>query len=228
VVTLSELSRVLFLRLGVAEERLALVPNFVDVEDAITRPAATPGREHQASRWVFVGRLSEEKGILPLLRDWPENEPLDVIGSGPLEAACRAAAPTSVQFFGRLSRAEIATRLPYYIGLIYPSVCPESAASLVYQEALAAGLPVLALAGSATADNIHRIGTGAVYTAPELPLALRAARTHFPELRHRCAQMHARYYTRRSWTEAMAAVYADAVQQAAHRRARACGRPSPR
>ncbi|GGW61076.1 glycosyl transferase [Streptomyces caelestis] len=228
MVALSELSRDLFLRLGVAEERLALVPNFADVEHATMRLAATPERAHRDSRWLYVGRLSEEKGILPLLRNWPENEPLDVIGSGPLESACRAAAPTGIQFFGTFPRTEIATRLPRYIGLIYPSVCPESAASLVYQEALAAGVPVLALAGSATADNVHRIGTGAVYTDPELPQALRAARTHFPELRKRCIQMHARYYTKRSWTEGIAAVYADAVQQAAYRRARGDGKPSPR
>lgn len=226
LVTLSELSRELFLRLGVAEKRLALVPNFVDAEHTTTRVATDLDHMHPGSPWVYVGRLSEEKGILPLLRTWPENEPLDVIGSGPLQSACRAAAPKGVRFLGALSRAEIATRLPQYVGLIYSSVCPESAASLVYQEALAAGLPVLALEGSATADSIHRIGTGAVYTDHELPQALSAARTHFPQLRSRCLEMHARYYTRQSWTDAMAAVYGSAVQQAAQRQAREADKPS--
>ncbi|GAB2727991.1 glycosyltransferase family 4 protein [Streptomyces bullii] len=222
LVTLSELSRNLFLRLGVPEERLALVPNFVNAEPTATRGTTTSNPSHSGSPWVYVGRLSEEKGILSLLRGWPANEPLDVIGSGPLESACKAAAPRGVRFLGALSRTDIAARLPRHVGLIYPSVCPESAASLVYQEALAAGLPVLALAGSATADSVRQTGTGAVYTEHRLPQALSEARSRFPGLRVRCLQTHARFFTRQSWTDAMATVYASAVRQAAHRRLGLC------
>lgn len=38
---------------------------------------------------MFVGRLTEEKGIRLLLADWPASERLDVIGTGPLEAEVR-------------------------------------------------------------------------------------------------------------------------------------------
>lgn len=231
IVTLSELSQDLYRRLGVAEERLVLVPNFVDM-DVGDRPPPTIDIMNAANTepcWVYVGRLSEEKGILPLLQNWPESEPLDVFGSGPLMSACRAAAPRYVRFLGALSRSEIATRLPRYNGLIYPSVCPESAASLVYQEALAAGLPVLALAGSATADSINRDGPGAVYDSnDQLAQALSTARGRFIELREHCRRVHAQRYSKRSWTIAMEAVYASAVQRAAHRQTQRVVRTSQR
>ncbi|MEI5007977.1 glycosyltransferase family 4 protein [Streptomyces sp. PmtA] len=154
LVALSERSRDLYQRFGVPPEKLALVPNFVASGSPGTGPedrSAAP-----AARWVYAGRLSEEKGILPLLRSWPESEPLDVIGSGPLESACREVAPGAVRLLGPLPRQEVAARLPRYTGLVFPSVCPESATALVCQEALAAGVPVLALAGSAAADSVRQ------------------------------------------------------------------------
>ncbi|MFJ8076235.1 glycosyltransferase family 4 protein [Streptomyces sp. NPDC096176] len=227
LVTLSERSRDLYLRFGVPSQKLALVPNFVDPG----RPAGpedptsvTPGA---AARWVYAGRLSEEKGILALLRSWPESELLDVIGSGPLESACRAVAPGGVSLLGTLSRQEIAARLPGYTGLVFPSVWPEPATALVCQEALAAGVPVLALEGSAAADSVRRDATGAVYGgAAELPHALAAARERFPLLRERCRRVHAERYSVRSWTVGIEAVYAQALAQAARRPAAGVAEPS--
>ncbi|MEV1051972.1 glycosyltransferase family 4 protein [Streptomyces sp. NPDC049887] len=220
LVTLSERSRELYLRFGAPPEKLALVPNFVgfggpaDPEDRSTEasgadPATDPGA---ATRWVYAGRLSEEKGILPLLRSWPESEPLDVIGSGPLESACREAASGGVRLLGALPRREVTARLPRYTGLVFPSVCPESATALVCQEALAAGVPVLALAGSAAADSVRGDGTGAVYDGPgDLPHVLATARERFPRLREHCRRVHAERYSARSWTAAMESVYAQAL-----------------
>ncbi|MHC5704848.1 glycosyltransferase family 4 protein [Streptomyces sp. PKU-MA01144] len=217
LVTLSERSRDLYLRFGVPPEKLALVPNFVHAGSPACPEDSTTVTPETAARWVYVGRLSEEKGILPLLRSWPEGEPLDVIGSGPLEPACRHSATGTVRLLGTLSRQEIAARLPRYTGLVFPSICPEGA-PLVCQEALAAGVPVLALTGSAAADSVRRDGTGAVYgDAGDLPQALATARERFPALREHCRRMHAERYSARSWTAGIQAVYAQAMAQAAGR-----------
>lgn len=225
LVVLSEYSRAFYLRFGLPTEKFALVPNFVDAaravrsRDALEEPGA-------GSRWVFAGRLSEEKGIIPLLEHWPASERLDVIGSGPLEWACREALPKGGRILGALPREQLLGRLPHYTGLIFPSVCPEMA-PVIYQEAMAAGVPVLALSGSAAADSVLRDGTGAVYRgAGDLPHALTAARDLFPALREHCREVHAERYAAASWTAAMAAVYESAVQQAAHRRSRGAGTPS--
>ena len=54
--------------------RIDLVPNFVP-----------PGTSKGMTRgWVYVGRLGPEKGIDRLLRNWPQGQPLDVIGDGEL------------------------------------------------------------------------------------------------------------------------------------------------
>ncbi|WP_307031231.1 glycosyltransferase family 4 protein [Streptomyces canus] len=210
LVVLSEYSRNFYLGFGLPPRKLALVPNFVDASGAVHTMDSTV--EEPAMRWLFAGRLSEEKGIVPLLQSWPENEPLDVIGSGPLESACRAAAPKGVRLIGALSRQQLRDRLPCYTGLIFPSVCPEMA-PVICQEALAAGLPVLALAGSAAADSVLRHGTGAVYKgAHELPHALTAAHERFPALRERCRRVHAERYAAPSWTATMASVYAQAIE----------------
>lgn len=213
LVVLSEYSRDFHIRLGLPAQRLVLVPNFVDAVEEAAPPPAVAGNGTGDS-WVFAGRLSEEKGVLPLLRGWPDGEPLDVIGSGPLEPACRAAAPRGVRFLGALPRHELRHRLPRYTGLVFPSVCPEMS-PVVYQEALAAGLPVLALAGSAAADSVLRQGTGAVYQdAGELPRSLTAALGRFPALREHCRTVHAESYAAPSWTAAMTDVYTQAVEDA--------------
>lgn len=213
VVVLSERSRDFYVRFGLPESRLSLVPNFAGPADP-GRPVESLGYEADDSRrrWLFVGRLSEEKGILQLLRSWPAGELLDVVGSGPLESACRAAAPDGVRLLGTLPHEGLTARMPRYAGLLLPSVCPESAMPLVCQEALAAGVPVLARAGSAAADSVRQDGTGAVYGRDDdLPGALAAARERFPSLRDHCRHVHAARFTARSWTAAMEAVYRQAV-----------------
>ncbi|MFD9130100.1 glycosyltransferase, partial [Kitasatospora sp. NPDC059571] len=57
LVLLSELARRTYLDAGLAAERTALIPNFVD--DPAPCRAGGEGR-----RWVFVGRLTAEKGVV--------------------------------------------------------------------------------------------------------------------------------------------------------------------
>lgn len=215
LIVLSERARQLYLQFGLPSRKLSLVPNFVDAQGIDPTANNEVDAGGSAGRWLFVGRLSEEKGVLPLLRGWPEGERLDVIGAGPLEQDCRATAPKSVRFLGALGREQLLTLLPRYTGLVFPGVCPESAMPLVCQEALAAGVPVLALAGSAAADGVLSEGTGAVYQrSDKLPDALAAARESFPALRRRCRQVHAERYTPEAWAMAMVTVYAQVLRDA--------------
>ncbi|MFJ9809079.1 glycosyltransferase family 4 protein [Streptomyces sp. NPDC101158] len=200
VVVLSDLSRATYERAGIPPRRMALIPHFVPDPDAGTPPSV--------AAWVYVGRLSEEKGILELLRRWPAGVRLDVIGSGPLEADCRALAPTSVRFLGAMDRDALRTLLPGYRGAVFSSRCYEGAVPLVYVEALAAGLPVLAFEGSSVPLAVAAEGTGAV-TSWDAPLAdaLHTADRVFPELREHCRSVYARQYGERAWTDRMVGLY---------------------
>ena len=222
LVVLSDLSRRMYLRSGVDAGRMALIPNFVAEPEPPYRPPRTPIPRAAScdggvtnvgglGGWVFVGRLTVEKGVLELLRRWPADEHLDIVGDGELLAAARAAAPASVHFLGRMDRAELRRRLPGWRGLIFPSRCLEGA-PLVEVEALAAGLPVLAFDGSSVAENVRMRGTGAVVSWDRpLPPALTAAGAGFPDLRAHCRRVFEDHFSERTWLRNTLEVYQDAL-----------------
>lgn len=155
LVVLSQRAAELFQRGGVERAKLRLIANFV--ERNLEAPA-----QSLSLPWVFVGRLTEQKGILPLLDAWPKDQPLDVIGDGDLADAVRCRQTDRIRYLGSLPREELVASLPGRRGLVFPSMSSESAASLVYLEALAAGIPTVALKGNATADDVVAYGSGLV------------------------------------------------------------------
>ncbi|MGW5433716.1 glycosyltransferase family 4 protein [Streptomyces sp. NPDC004059] len=204
LIVLSELSRQMYLRAGITAERTTLIPNFVDGPSL-----GTEGPPN--GRWVFAGRLSAEKGILELLRRWPESEPLDVIGDGELLDAARAIAPASVRFLGRLDRAELRPRLPSWLGLVFPSRCLEGA-PLIQVEALAAGLPILAFDGSSVAESVRALGTGAVvgWDEPLRPVLADAAE-RFCTLRAHCREVFEAHFTEQAWLQQTERLYSEVL-----------------
>jgi glycosyltransferase involved in cell wall biosynthesis len=222
VVMLSDTSHQVYLRAGIPQHKLVLVPNFT-TDPAPTPGSAGPGPERNAS-WVFAGRLCPEKGLLELLRRWPADQPLDVVGDGPLLEDCRRAAPHAVRFLGALDHTELRRRLPSWHALVFPSRWLEGA-PLIYPEALAAGLPVLALAGSAVSDAVRSQGTGAVIGWDEpLDAALSDAAERFPGLRRHCRSVFEQHYTEQLWTARIEDVYTAAI---AARKGPAAGQDSP-
>ena len=76
-VCLTDFARDKFVAGGLPPGKLHVKPNFV-------HPDPGPRRGGDGSA-VFVGRLSEEKGVLPLLAAWEHLDvPLTIIGAGPL------------------------------------------------------------------------------------------------------------------------------------------------
>ncbi|WP_316744369.1 glycosyltransferase family 4 protein [Streptomyces sp. MK7] len=220
VVLLSESSRQIYLRAGLRPERCALIPNFSPATGG-SYPAqdswpadADPARHSPVpmSRWVFAGRLTPEKGLLELLRIWPEHERLDVIGDGPLMKECQRVAP-QVRFLGPLDHGELIRRLPQWLGLVFPSRCLEGS-PMIYPEALAAGVPILAFAGSSAAEAVRQQGTGLVATwdEPISDVLAHAARV-FPRLRGHCRDIFARLYTEQAWISQIERVYAQALAE---------------
>ncbi|MFD9824584.1 glycosyltransferase family 4 protein [Streptomyces violascens] len=198
LVLLSDMCRDTYVRAGVAPRRAALIPNFVPDGPWSLKPG---------KGWVFVGRLSPEKGIQELLRLWPADEPLDVIGDGPLSAPCRAEAPAGVRFLGALPHSEVRALLPKHAGLVFPSLCAEGA-PLVYLEALAAGLPVLALRGSAVSQAVDAQNTGRVIGWDEpLSAVLRDSSAAFPGLRLHCRDIYEQHYSESVWSSRMTELY---------------------
>ena len=94
VVVFSELQAELLIRLGVAKNTLAVIPNGVDPN--IWRPGASQLSERFRGKRVFLymGRLATEKNVEALLRAWKLVQlpgcVLVVVGDGPLRQALQA------------------------------------------------------------------------------------------------------------------------------------------
>lgn len=116
------------------------LPNFIT--SVADRPAPI------GDYYLFVGRLSEEKGVDILLRAVTDiKREIRIVGSGPAEAALQKLANelrlTNISFLGQLPPDEVTTQLQHCRALIVPSRWPENC-PLVILEALAQGKPVIA------------------------------------------------------------------------------------
>jgi glycosyltransferase involved in cell wall biosynthesis len=202
VVVLSERARRTYADTGV--DRLHVVPNFV----APLPPAApTPA----GGRWLCVARLTPEKGVLELVRAWPGDVGLDIVGDGELRGAIEAVAPANVHLLGSLDNASLRTAMRGYTGLVVPSRWFEGLPT-VYLEALAAGVPVVAFDGNSAADDVGAHDLGAVTSSSpdeaELASALSATAGRGEDLRRRCAASFGARFTPEVWLDAIADLYA--------------------
>lgn len=117
---------------------ITTLPNFVE-----TIPQSTP----KESRLIYVGRLSQEKGVEVLLRAMQDiSLPLDIVGTGPemenLQNMARALQLRNVFWHGKLPPTEVARMLSRSIASIVPSVWYENY-PLSILESLAQGTPVI-------------------------------------------------------------------------------------
>jgi glycosyltransferase involved in cell wall biosynthesis len=180
-IALSEFARRKFVSSGIPEDRISVKPNFL-VDD--------PGPGQGDGDYIlFVGRLSDEKGIACLLQSWKAVRSklrLVIVGDGPLASMVKEYVSTdrTVQWLGFRSRSETLELMGKAFALVFPSVWFE-AFPLVLAEALAKGLPVIASNLGSMADIIAHRRTGLLF-APGSPLdlanALQWAADHRPEI----------------------------------------------
>jgi glycosyltransferase involved in cell wall biosynthesis len=165
-IALTEFQRDLMVATGLPAERVFVKPNFYP-----GRPEVVPWSRRRPCV-VYVGRLSEEKGVRHLLDAWAawgaEAPALRVVGDGPLRRAledqARALGLTQVAFLGQLepkaAEAEIATAML----LVLPSICFEGF-PLVLREAVAFGTPT-AVSGIGPLPGLVEQGRAGVIFRP--------------------------------------------------------------
>lgn len=203
LVVLSQTMHSQYVKAGVPAGKMQVVPNFLQ-----SPPKAGLG----TGPFVYIGRLTAEKGILDLLAEWPARVPLTVVGDGPLLAAVREQARGQVRVLGPVNRDRALELLGASRGLVFPSRWFEGF-PMVYVEALALGTPVMAWKPSSVADLVARDGTGLV--VHDLHEALETAEDTFEALRGRCRDVFERSYTERRWLTQMTSIYRSAALPAA-------------
>ncbi|MDR7085719.1 glycosyltransferase involved in cell wall biosynthesis [Aeromicrobium panaciterrae] len=201
IVTLHDNMLATYAHYGVPEDRLVTVPNFV--------PPRSERAGDRTDTWLFVGRLTYDKGIIELLTHWPADRELVVVGAGPQEDEARALAGDNVTFLGQLPGTEVSHLMASVRGLAFPSLWPEGLPT-VYLEALAAGLPVIAWPQSIVGTLVARDRTGIV-TAGDLPAELERADREFPSLGEHCREVYDRLYSEQAWVSAITDVYRSVV-----------------
>lgn len=205
LIVLSEAARTIYGRYGAPSERLTVLPNGI-------RPSFSVAGSNHNGRWLYVGRLSEEKGALELVRSWPNDRELDLVGSGPLEEKIRDAASSGVRLLGPRSRREVRDLMPNYEGLVFPSRCLEMQPSVVI-EAMGAGIPVVALRGNAGADLLLLHGGGSVYGSKEtLREALLTASRGRTAIGKRGREVFAKWFSSDSWVSKVLPTYAELIR----------------
>lgn len=167
---------------GAPRDRIRVVPNGVD-------PAAFPVAEGRGDGFLYVGRLSHEKGIATLLDaiGKVDGARLAVLGAGPMEDALRAragrVAPGRVEFAGHLPREELLERLRGARAVVLPSEWYENA-PLSALEAQACGVPVIAARIGGLPEIVRDGRTGLLFrpgSADELAVQI-ARLAHEPGL----------------------------------------------
>lgn len=136
--------------MGFPSDRMHIKPNFYPNSPAFQPYDARPDRV------VFVGRVSEEKGVVDLIEAWigweqqqiqsppPAFPELRVIGGGPLleQLRNRAKQSPSIRFLGQLSSSDTQREIAAARLLVLPSRWFEGF-PMVLPEAFAFGTPVL-------------------------------------------------------------------------------------
>lgn len=176
-IALTSFARDIFIRAGLPAARIAVKPNFIADPSGLIDPDAT------RKGFVFVGRLSPEKGISTLLEAWRDNpRPLAIVGDGPLagEVAAAAALNPAIRYLGGgLSRSEMFATVAAAEALILPSVWYENfPLSLV--EAMALATPVIASNLGALPDIVTDGMNGLLFPPGDAP-ALRRLTDDFAE-----------------------------------------------
>jgi glycosyltransferase involved in cell wall biosynthesis len=146
---------------GLDPERIAIKPNFV-------APDPGPG-EGGGGYALFVGRLTQSKGVDVLLRAYEQSSdlpPLHIAGDGDMAPDVRRAAEVDprITYRGRLDREGVAEAMGHAACLVFPSVWYENF-PVTLVEAFARGLPVLASRLGAPAEIVAEGCTGRLFKA---------------------------------------------------------------
>jgi glycosyltransferase involved in cell wall biosynthesis len=208
-------------KLGVDRRLVHIAPNAVDTHifgDLVER--ARLRRTNLRSKlgldrcaFLYVGRLDAEKGVDVLLDAARQvDAQFIIVGSGSCEEALRRSAPSNVRFIGRLERDAL---VPWYAAadaFVLPSRSEQW--GMVLNEALTAGLPLVATVAPGAAHDLIEDGVNGFRVAAGDPHALAGAlrRVAQDDEFRRAASLRshelAASFTPAAWARSVAAVCA--------------------
>jgi len=179
----------------VPAERFTVRPNAVDVERS---------QQERTHTFIYIGRLSEEKGIIPLLQAIADTSfTLKVFGTGPQQALVEElqAQYTNIEYMGFHSQERLRKELETATALIVPSVCYEGMPMSIL-EAFAKGTPVVASNIGILQEMVVPLFTGLSFDPYQKESIKRAlaewialSQAQKEEIGNNCRQVYEKNYT---------------------------------
>lgn len=157
----SEFTAIKHLQNGVQQD-IRVLPLFslLDPCESETRAAVEP------RKFVYVGRVTASKGVIPLLRLFARLQRfrLQLIGDGDLLERLKAeyAQCGNIEFTGAVEQTELVRHYQGACALILPSLAPETF-GLSVAEAFACGTPALVRQAGGSGELVKTTGAGFVY-----------------------------------------------------------------
>jgi glycosyltransferase involved in cell wall biosynthesis len=162
---------------GIAENRIVVKPNSLP----------DPGEPAPlGDGFLFLGRLTEDKGIQFLLDAWHRHEvgslgTLRIAGDGPLRPVVEAGGRADIEYLGALDRPAVRAVVAATAVVLAPSLWLDVLPTVIL-EALAAGRPVLGTALGGIPSLIGPAGWVVEPTVEAFAAALPRARAEAPRL----------------------------------------------
>lgn len=157
-IALTDFAKYKFVEGGFPKEKIYVKPNFTKGTFDGTKKSIK--NDLYA---LYVGRLSQEKGLDVLLRAWKEiSLPIHIVGDGPMLSLVRNSVINSLVVFGRLPSERVSMKMSEANFLVLPSKWYEGF-PMVLVEAFAHGLPVIASKLGGMAEIIDDGVTGLLF-----------------------------------------------------------------
>ncbi len=185
VIVFSQVQRNLLVKLSVPSDRVAVIPNGVDVYRYSPGASSIKKQLKAKQLYVYQGRLAIEKNVESLLKGWKlakmgEENKLVIVGSGPLESSLKAFYPdSSIIWLGFVANEE--RRIEILRGadcFILPSLVEGLSLSLL--EAMSCGSACVATDAGADGEVLER-GAGVILGTQRVPSQLKTLLPLFRE-----------------------------------------------
>ena len=203
LITLNSTAEDLY-RTYLPESRIVTVPNFANAR-------AQPSSQRR-NRFIYVGRLTDEKGIVQLLRSWPVGLALDIVGSGPLDSTVSELVESSsldIRMLGRKDSHKTLDLIAASDGLVIPSLWSEGIPTVAL-ESLAVGTPLVVSDKLASVKALTANGSGAVYSPfgeSSLSAALDSVLRQGAEMRMKARSNYSRKFGVDVWQRSIDIIY---------------------
>lgn len=145
---LTTFARELFVRYRneIPSEKFVVKPNFLPDPGRPNQGNAEKQPHSRQQHFLYIGRLTEEKGLEILLKAFSTNGlSIRIAGDGPMRARVQSLADANprIQYLGMLAAEDVLTEMRACSALIFPSIWYEGMPMTLIQ-AFATGTPVIA------------------------------------------------------------------------------------